>query len=343
MPHMIETRQKEKCVMKNITPRENLIRFFNNESVEWMPSRSDLAPFFPDIIPDNKARGTVSSEEPYTDDMYGGKDWFGVPWIFQPREGGSMEEPGFRLLDDIQDWESHLVFPDLDALDWEGCVKRSQKFLNTDKMINTPIYTGFFERLISFMGFENAAIAMIDEDAIDHVKALFSRLAQFYVDLIKKLHTHFNVESIFFHDDWGTQRSPFFSAEVHKEMIAPYIKHVAEHAHKMGVFIEMHSCGMITPLIPNLIETGIDTWMGQSNINDKYALVEKHGDKFKFCVDVHGRGHLLSDDEIDEISKEFVEKYAQKKVWFGIFPDVDRGDARKLSERIYALLSTYSR
>ncbi|MBQ1311892.1 MAG: methyltransferase [Blautia sp.] len=271
--------------------------------------------FDPDIIPDNVARGAVNEARKYTAEEYGGNDMFGVPWVYSPVERGSIEPPGYTMMDDICDWEDVVKFPDISAFDWEGCRERNKDYLNTDKLISSTIYTGFFERLISYVGFEDAAVAMIDEDAEDAIHALFTKLSDLYIDLIGRLHNTFGTEHIYLHDDWGTQKSTFFSADRHKEMIVPYVTKVVQAAHEMGVFVEMHSCGCISTLLPNLFSTGIDSWRGQPKVNDKYALVQKYGKEFKFGVEIAAPDHEVTDEEADQIARDFAEQYKGANIW----------------------------
>lgn len=301
-----------------ITPRENFIRFFNNEEVEWAPSNRDMLRFDPDIIPDNVARGMVSESRKYTAEEYGGSDMFGVPWVYVPAERGSIEPPGYTMLDDINDWKEVVKFPDPDFFDWEGCAGRNQEYLKTDKLISSTIYTGFFERLISFLGFEEAAIAMIDDESEDAVMELFDRLSDLYIDLIGRMHKYFGTEHIYLHDDWGSQKSTFFSVDRHKELIVPYVTKVVSAAHAMGVYVEMHSCGCIGTLIPNLISTGMDSWRGQPKVNDKEALVRQYGKEFKFGVEVLDPGHSVTDEEARETALDYAKTYEGERVWFMI-------------------------
>ena len=266
-----------------LTPRENLIAFFKGQDYAWLPSRLDMLPFMPELICDNVARGLVVQQRPYTGPL-GGKDLLGVDWFFEESVGGSMEKA--PLFNDIEDWENYVHFPDLDALDWEGCARDNAEYLNTDKLVHTILYTGFFERLISFVGFENAAVAMIDEEQQDCVKAIFEKLTEFYIDLIGRMKRYFQVEMVVFHDDWGTQNSTLMSPETHREMVLPYVRRLVQAAHEMGVFMEQHSCGKLDTLVPNIIQSGVDTWNGQ-DICDKPALVARYGDRFCFGISVH--------------------------------------------------------
>lgn len=296
-----------------ITPRENMLRFFRNEPCEWTPNNLDQHSFRPALVPDHAVRGMVMQQEPFTGE-YGGLDMFGVDWIFDSNAGGSMEKA--PLMDDITQWEKIVKFPNLDDIDWERCKQENAEFLKTDKLIQTTIYTGFFERLISFVGFSDAAVALIDEDQQEFVHKLFGMLADLYIDMIDRLHRHFNVELVEIHDDWGTQMSTMFSVATHKEMIAPYLKRVVDAAHKQGVYIELHSCGRIEKMIPTVIETGVDTWRGQA-IVDKKMLVDAYGDQFKFGVEIRPTQPVDDDTAIDLVREAF-EQWRGKNIYFAI-------------------------
>jgi hypothetical protein len=297
-----------------LTPRENFIRFLKNEEYEWTPTSSDQLQFRPTMILDHIARAMVVQQNPYTG-AYGGKDLFGIDWVFEPSVGGSMEVA--PLFDDIEEWEDHVVFPDVDALDWEGCAKENEEYLKTDKVIFTTIYTGFFERLISFVGFENAAMALIDEDQKEDVHKIFQGLTDVYIKLIRHMHRWFNVELMEFHDDWGTQRDTMFSAATLQEMILPYLKQIVDAAHEEGVFIELHSCGKIDSFIPYVIEAGVDTWRGQANVIDKMGLVQRYGDRFKFCVEIRPAAPMPK-DELLAFADEIIGQCRGKRVWLGL-------------------------
>ena len=79
---------------------------------------------------------------------------------------------------------------------------------------------GWFERLISFMDFDNAVVALIDEDQKDAVKELFDRLSDLYIKIIDKYLEYFpGIDGFCIHDDWGAQKDTFFSPDTAMEMI----------------------------------------------------------------------------------------------------------------------------
>jgi len=314
-----------------LTPRENWIRFLKGEEPEWMPSDRDMVLFLPAFLPENVARGKVVQQGEFDESTYGGKDWFGVDWVYDPTVRGSMEVA--PLMDEVDEWEEKVVFPDLSKLDWERFAAENRDFLNTDKLVGTMLYTGFFERLISFVGFEKAAMALIDEDQQDTVKALFDKLADFYIEQVRYMKEYLNVEYVELHDDWGTQRGPMISEDTLREMIVPYVRKFADGVHALGVYFEMHSCGMIEPLIPALIDTGADTWRGQ-DLNDKLALIRQYGDRFKFGVEIRTIRET-SDEELLEIVRKFKEDYAGERIWLMAGRGLSPAQAKLVYDEVY--------
>jgi uroporphyrinogen decarboxylase len=57
----------------------------------------------------------------------------------------------------------------------------------------------------------------------------------------------------------GYKGSPFFSPAMYRDLLKPYHKRAADWAHEHGAVVELHSCGFIQPLVPDLVEIGIDS------------------------------------------------------------------------------------
>ena len=62
---------------------------------------------------------------------------------------------------------------------------------------------------------------------------------------------------------------------------------MAAAAHELGMHYMHHSCGYITPIVPDLVEIGVDSWHSVQPMNDLKMLKETLGDKLVFagCVD----------------------------------------------------------
>ncbi len=264
-----------------VTPLENYSMLLRGETPLWIPTASDEVTIYPRISPDNLAFGIISDAPTETPDRKGGPDMFGVEWVFVEMVGGSMPVEGPPLLEDANEWPEKVKFPNLDDWDWEGNSAKLRPLMPANKMKIVDICCGLFERLISFMDFAGAAVAVIDDEQKDAVHALFSKLCDLYDDMIDRYQKYYGVDMIMFHDDWGSQRAPFFSLATCREMLVPYLKRVVESAHKRGMWFYFHSCGKNEMMVPAMLEAGVDLWKPQP-MNDHAMLLETYDGKLVF-------------------------------------------------------------
>ncbi len=302
----------EPIPMRNspITPKENYKRAVSRKgSALWFPMVSDTLSVESRTNVDHVARAEIRDLGPVQPlEEKGGKDLFGVEWIFVPVAGGSMVKPGVPMLEDVNDWPEIIKFPDVDKLDWEGC-KINAPLNASKRFLNATFQNGMFERLISFMDFENAAVAVIDDEQKPAVHALFSKLCDMYESMIDKYLEILQLDGIVFHDDWGSQRAPFFSLDTCMEMIVPYLKRIADYCHSKGMLFNQHSCGKNELLVPAMIAAGVDVWQPQP-MNDSEMLVREYGNKMMFGVTPPEIPEDASNEELERAIKGFVAKYA---------------------------------
>ncbi len=248
----------------------------------WQITGIERNTFNPRLIPDVVARASVMDGRKA--EQKGGKDMFGIDWEFIPQVGGSMIRPGKPFLNSIDEWYDKVVWPDIDSWDWEGGAQAVGDYLKTDKYNIGVFYTGWYERLISFLDFENAAVALIDEEQQDAVKDFFDKLSDLYIRIFDKYVNYFpDVDMFIIHDDWGSQKETFFSPAVAEEMIVPYMRRVTDFLHSKGKFCELHSCGQAMKQVPNIIAAGWDSWNPQA-MNDTQKIYELYGDKLIVAV-----------------------------------------------------------
>ncbi|MCQ2452827.1 MAG: methyltransferase, partial [Oscillospiraceae bacterium] len=251
----------------------------------WQLTEADTMNFTPRVFPDNVARALVNEVRPF-DNLTegGGKDMFGVDWEYVPVAGGSMVRPGNPMLEDMNDWEEKLVWPNPDEWDWEASSKENKDYFKSGRAVKFWFQNGWFERIISFMEFEPAIMALFDEDQQDAIHAFFDKLGDLYIRIIDLAVKHFpQIDCFYMHDDWGSQKETFFSPALVEEMIVPHMKKVTDHIHSLGRVAELHSCGMVMKQVPNMIKAGWDTWSGQP-MNDTDALYREYGDQIVIGV-----------------------------------------------------------
>ena len=299
-----------------VSRKEGYRAFFVDHDPIWQVTNVESNIFCPSIVPDNVARGFVIEGKPYDRAKYGGPDMFGTEWVFVPVAGGSMVKPGNPVMEDVNDWKSLIKMPDLDSWDWAGSHEANKDFLLGGAKANVFwILNGcWFERLISFMDFEEAAVAMIDEDQEDALKELFHELTSLHLKIVDKVVENFpEVDTICIHDDWGSQMAPFFSEAAARNLLLPEMKRFVSYVYSKGLICDLHSCGHVEDRVEIFIEAGFDSWTPMP-MNDTIALYEKYGDKIIIGVvyDKPFDPATATEEEQRAAARDFVDRFCNK-------------------------------
>jgi hypothetical protein len=266
-----------------VTPREGVLALYERKPLWQIMDCFDpgLSTFAPRVIPDNVARAQVldGTTVPGVSNLAGGTDMFGCFWVFEPEIAGCMIMPGHPLVDDANDLEAKVVWPDIDSWDWAGAVEENKGFFDSNNYYMNMFVNGYFERLITLMDFEGALVALIDEDQHPAVQTFFSKLTDLYISIYDRLLEYFpKLDGVCFHDDWGGSNDTFFSPELAAEMIVPHMRRLTDHLHARGLYCDLHSCGNNYKQVENMVAAGWDSWTPQ-DINDTLKLYDDFGDK----------------------------------------------------------------
>jgi uroporphyrinogen decarboxylase len=135
-------------------------------------------------------------------------------------------------------------------------------------------------------GFETWMMALAAEP--DYVNALCEKLVDVWLENLKRFTQAVDnrVQILQFNDDFGTQDAPFISTRMFRELIMPHYKRGLDWVHAntdMKVFL--HSDGAIAPLIPSIIEMGVDILnpvQTSARGMDARMLKEEFGDRLVF-------------------------------------------------------------
>lgn len=248
-----------------ITPKENMLRMLRGEMPLWVPNQDlDNNAIQPLVMPDATARN------------FGGTDWFGIQWVYEPLTKAAMVKNGTRALSDLTNWREEIKWPDLSAIDWQKDYEENYKGrIAEDRFSYFVIVNGLFERLADLTSFEDAFCYLLEEP--EELTAFYDKLVDWHIELIKIAKEVYHADMILFHDDMGTQRSTFFSPALYEELFVPQYKKITKAAHDLGMYIALHSCGCIKTIMPLIIEAGFDAWEGQDSANDKAAIMREYG------------------------------------------------------------------
>jgi hypothetical protein len=318
-----------------VTPKEACKALYGRKPI-WQLMGTESLLFAPAVIPDNIARGMVidGAGYPPARDHEINPDMFGIEWEYIAQAYGSMVRPGRPALRDANDWREAIRFPDVESWDWEGSAKINVGYLKSDKYVQMWFQTGWFERLISWMDFEAAAFALVDEDQVDAVKEIMTALSDLYIEIFDKCVRHFpGIDGFCIHDDWGGQKSCFFSPDAGEDIIVPAMRKVTDFLHSKGKYCDLHSCGQIIKQVPNMIKAGWDSWSGQP-MNDTQLEYELYGDSIIIGVIPDPIPAGATDEEIAAAAGAYVDKFCNKAKPSSLNPQAD-GLSETFLDEIY--------
>jgi hypothetical protein len=294
-----------------VSPRENMAALFHEKAPFWLPTRHESRIFIPTLYNELLGRGGPD----------GTTDAFGIEWEWVEVAGGSMVRPGEPFLADANEWKEKVVFPDIEKWDWAKDAAENP----IDPRVSTQmgLINGFwFERLVSFMDFGPAAIALIDDEQKKAVHAFFEAMTDFAIRVIDVLCKYWpGVDGFDLHDDWAGQKAPFFSEEIARELFVPYMRELTNHIHAKGRYVTLHSCGHGESRVQCFIDGGFDGWEPQA-MNDVTKLYDAFGDKIViFAIPEAYDVKTTSEDEQKRFARAYVDRFSEpgKPTVFGYY------------------------
>jgi len=112
-----------------------------------------------------------------------------------------------------------------------------------------------FERAHFLRGMADLLVDMHERPRFVH--ALLDVCLEFCLEQVGLL-ARFPVDAISLSDDYGHQSGPLFSPAHFREFIRPRLKVLFEAVHSAGKLMMLHSCGDVSPFLPDLVELGLD-------------------------------------------------------------------------------------
>jgi uroporphyrinogen decarboxylase len=226
----------------------------------------------------------------------------------------------------------HVDFTVKDRLSWESLVK---PHLTADRRrINFEGYrqakkaaagkqrffcwsgVNVFEMMHPMCGHEYMLMGMATDP--DWVKDMVNTYARLTIELWEVLFAEEGLpDGIWFYEDMGYKQHPFMSPRMYKEIVQPGHKLTIQWAKERRLPVIMHSCGFIEPLIPGMIEAGIDCLqvIEVKAGMDLIKLYKNFGDVLSFMGGIDVR--VLYNNNRIEIDTELEEKIPIVKGKFG--------------------------
>ncbi|POP31833.1 uroporphyrinogen-III decarboxylase [Lactonifactor longoviformis] len=246
-----------------MTPRENVLEVINWGNPEYVPLMNECDPYF--------FSGVCNLEM-----TFGGPDAFGVNWVSTPE--GSIPEPGKFLFCDISEWRDYVKIPDVDKIDFKAMAKHDLVGFDWDnKLLNFFYPAGLFDRLVAFMGFENALISLAEDP--ESCDDFFHEMMKYRIQVLERAIEAYKPDMVTYVDDMAHAKGLFISPETYRKLIKPYHRQIVQTVKSRGVIFNQHICGKCEDLLDDFVEIGVQVWNSAQPINDLAAVQKKYKGK----------------------------------------------------------------
>jgi uroporphyrinogen decarboxylase len=268
-----------------LTPKERLRRAIRHEPLDRLPTQinytgrqgEQLAAYFgvpiaqlPDRLGNHLRRLDLTHAPRYNIDRTVKFDWWGAGF-------DTGEEGYFVRVSPLQERK------DLDAMTWPD--PNDPDLLNdaaaaiaadNDRHFLVPNFGwALFERAWSLRGMVEFFMDMAGDPQF--AGELLDRVTDIQLVLIRRF-LELGVDGVYFGDDYGGQANMLISPKMWRKLIMPRLARLFEPIHAAGLPILMHSDGHIEPILPDLIEIGLNMYNPvQPEVTDFCWLRETFG------------------------------------------------------------------
>jgi len=237
-----------------------------------------------------------------TDEYVIRKDAWGTTAKNWKHEASTPEWLG-RTIVDRPSWEAAKARMRMgpERINWDPLKANYKMWRENGWWIQGGPWFGFDVTHARIVGTERLLIWMAEDP--DLVRDIFETQLDCSLQLLDMIwDAGYTFDSIRWPDDMGYRNGPFFSVEMYKELLKPAQQRAIEWAHAKSIVAELHSCGNIMPLLPELVDMGLDALnplevkAGMNPVD----LKQTSGDRLVF----HGGINAMLWDDIDAIEAE---------------------------------------
>ena len=203
------------------------------------------------------------------------RDVFGVIWDRSIDKDignvGNIVLPEPRL--------SSYKFPDpLDQRFFKDIHGKIKQYKDCFRMFQ--IGFSLYERAWTMRGMENLMIDFLEHPQFVH--ELLHTIADYNISQIEKA-LEFDIDAVYFGDDWGQQYGLQMGPRLWYEFIYPELKRMYSPVRDAGKYVFIHSCGDVDELFDDLIKIGVNCFNPfQPEVMDVEHLINKYRKRLTF-------------------------------------------------------------
>jgi uroporphyrinogen decarboxylase len=137
-----------------------------------------------------------------------------------------------------------------------------------------------YERAWSLRGTENLLMDFMLYP--DFVKDFLARIADYNIEQIKKALTY-DIDAVYFGDDWGQQSGLIMGYDMWREFIYPQLLRMYAVVKDAGKYVMIHACGDVDELFPDLVDAGLDCFNPfQPEVMDVESIIKEYRGRLAF-------------------------------------------------------------
>ncbi|MGI9406881.1 MAG: uroporphyrinogen decarboxylase family protein [Hyphomicrobiaceae bacterium] len=221
-----------------------------------------------------------------------------------PRKVVPENFPSHHPITSMEDFKNY-TWPDPADDEMLGPIKELCKRYQDDYFIMVDLSSTLIEAAYAhIVGTQNFFLMMFDQPEL--IKGVLDGLTEYYTELGKNA-IAMGVDMIRVGDDVGAQQAMMISPEQWRELAKPRFDYMFKEYRKANsdIFIKLHSCGDYSPIIPDMIELGVDLsglMQPTGGNKDQVGLKKKYGNDISLVggFDVQ---RLLPRGQVEDIRK----------------------------------------
>ena len=201
-------------------------------------------------------------------------------------------------------WEeakAKMLDGDISRVNWNLLKNNHAKWTEDGRFRQLVVWFGFDVAHSHMIGTEEMLIAMYDDP--EWVVDVFDTYLKVSLELCQKiLDEGYEFDGIFWYDDMGYKNTTFFSPTIYRQLLKPFHKKAVDWAHERGLTAELHSCGFVESLVPDIVDIGVDMLnpLERKAGMDPIKLKNQFGDRLAF----HGGVNAQMWDDLDRVTAE---------------------------------------
>lgn len=315
--------------MENMTPKERILATINRKSVDRAPIDLWCAP---EVLDSLRQYTSLKDELAVYNKLgidkivwifpgYGGRFFdpndsgeitmWGVPTRMVKAGLATYQEyinPPIADFVDVSQLIDYQSWPDPNKFDYIGAKTLAKKARSWNFATIGP-WISHFEIYCQMRGLENAMMDTLANP--DFLDATVDRIDAIQTVMLERMLTELNEELdiVFISDDMGMQNSMLISLESWEAHFKHRLKNWCDLIHSYGKKVLYHTDGAVSPLIPGLIECGVDILNPIQHIcagMDRDTLKQQYGKDLIFHGGVENQRILplgTVEDVVDETRK----------------------------------------